>query len=384
MKKTLSPLANWFQGGGPHGITLGTDVVQALGFSSSEKGDREVRLIAGEESVGTGTINVVNSGRLSRVKRLFSSLKITSQEMHPLVVSAERDDEGPRLVFNRAPLPHAPDGSEQGVNQEQRAAAVWTVLADCAGKEAPITYGDLAEKVGFHHRTLRYPLGLIQDHCLSEKLPPLTSLVVRGGDSLPGSGFIAWDVDDLQAAQKRVFAFDWTGLPNPFGYASGGETAEGLAERLVGVPASAGEIYQLVKVRGKAQMIFREALLRAYDYACAFCGLTFKQALDAAHVVPWAECSGEDRMSVNNGILLCSNHYELFDSRMPGSGHEPRYWLQIGEDFKIQYADMDRKHGPYSSMDEAVSVKLHGKPMTLPKDKKLWPNPEKIRKRYQS
>ncbi len=267
------------------------------------------------------------------------------------------------------------DESNASVNQEQRAAAVWSTLVRCASKAETLTYKDLARKAGgFHHRVLRFPLGLIQDYCMNEKLPPLTSLVVHAGDARPGTGFVAWDADDLETGQRKAFAFDWSIIPNPFSYALDGETEEGLADQLVDNPTSAGEVYQLVKVRGKAQTIFRLALLRAYDWACSFCGLSFTEALDAAHIVPWAQCSCEDRMSVNNGILLCSNHHEMFDGP----------WLVLGEDFKIQYTDMAREHGPYSPMDEALSIKLHGKTMVLPKDKKLWPDPEKIRTRHRT
>lgn len=259
-----------------------------------------------------------------------------------------------------------------GVNHEQRAAAVWNVLVTCAGKSATVTYGDLAKQAGgFHHRVLRYPLGLIQDFCLSEKLPPLTSIVVHGGDALPGSGFIAWDVEDLRTGQAQVFRFDWASQPNPFAYAVGGETAADLAQRLIADPSSAENVYRLVKVRGKAQSIFREALLEVYDYACAFCDLSFPEALDAAHIVPWAKSSAAARMDPRNGILLCSNHHEMFDNG----------WIEITEGYHIVYTDMERVHAPYSAMDEAFSVKLHGNRLRLPSNRALWPDPAGIRER---
>lgn len=277
----------------------------------------------------------------------------------------------------RAGRPPADDGAsrsaDSSVNQEQRAAAVWAALAACAKMAQTITYKELGRASGgFHHRVLRFPLVLIQDYCITEKLAPLTSLVVRVGDARPGKGFTAWDADDLETAQQRVFAFDWDGLPNPFGYAVQGSTEEELADRLVEMPNSSAEVYQLVKVRGKAQAIFRQALLRAYDSSCAFCELSFTVALDAAHIVPWAACSADERMSVNNGILLCSNHHGLFDAD----------WLRVDEAYRIQYSGMARKHGSHSPMDEAVSANLHGRTMTLPKDKKLWPAPEHIRTRF--
>ncbi len=265
--------------------------------------------------------------------------------------------------------------SGDGVNHEQRAARIWPVLAEMARQGQTITYGQLAKAIGIHHRALGTPLWLIQDCCRDEKQLPLTILVVHQGDSKPGEGFIAWDVDDLEDGMKLVFDFDWSAIPNPFSYAEDGSTVEDLAARLVQKPELAEDIYQRVKVRGKAQEIFRAALLEAYDEQCAFCGLSFFKALDAAHILAWSKCKGDDRkhrMNPRNGILLCSNHHELFDA---GD-------ITVTEDFRIEYRDPDMKDGPYSDMDEVVTVKLHGQKMRLPEQKKLWPDPDFIRERY--
>jgi putative restriction endonuclease len=162
-------------------------------------------------------------------------------------------------------------------------------------------------------------------------------------------------------------------LPNPFAYASHGETAEHLAQRLVRDPASAGPVYQLVKMRGIAQRIFRDALFEAYGGACAFCGLTFVEALDAAHVYPWSVCSPSDRMNVRNGLLLCSNHHRMFDNK----------WILITDDYRIVYGDMNLTEGPYSRMDSIFGPDLHDTRIRLPARKELWPHPELIRKRYE-
>jgi putative restriction endonuclease len=257
-------------------------------------------------------------------------------------------------------------------NHEQRAARAWPILTAAAKDQKTISYGDLADAISIHPRPLRYVLGPIQDYCLTQKLPPLTSLVIHAtGDGLPGLGFIAWDISSLADGQKQVFNFDWASVPNPFAYALQGETQEKLAERLVVTPTATTDVYQLVKVRGIAQMIFRQALLKAYGGACAFCGLSFTQALDAAHIHRWSDCAPSDRVNVRNGLLLCSNHHELFDAHL----------LQITEDFKIAYADPAKDDGPYSEMDEHFSVKLHGKEIRLPKPE-LRPDVALIRKRY--
>lgn len=258
-----------------------------------------------------------------------------------------------------------------GVNHEQRAAKAWDVLTERAAMGKTISYKELGAKVGVHFRVLKWPLGLIQDYCL-DRYPPLTSLVVHArGDQLPGDGFIAWDVENLADGQRKVYEFEWSAIANPFGYASDGESEESLARKLVADPASSGPIYQLIKVRGPAQKIFRLALMEAYNEVCAFCDFSFREALDAAHILPWSICSPAERMDVRNGILLCANHHRMFDSG----------WIAITEDYHIEYADIELAEGPYSAADKAVGPELHGARMRVPARKALLPNPALIRRR---
>lgn len=60
---------------------------------------------------------------------------------------------------------------------------------------------------------------------------------------------------------------------------------------------------------------FREAVLSAYESACAVCGWRLKVrgeavAVDAAHVRP---LSADGRDAPDNGLALCSLHHRLFD-----------------------------------------------------------------------
>ena len=119
--------------------------------------------------------------------------------------------------------------------QYQRAANAWPLLTETAASQSKITYADLAQHLGIHPRPIRYVLGVIQDYCLGEKLPPLTILVVnRRG--VPSEGFIAWDVDDLAEGYRLVYGYPWHELPNPFGFAESGTTLEQLAQRLLSKP----------------------------------------------------------------------------------------------------------------------------------------------------
>jgi hypothetical protein len=92
------------------------------------------------------------------------------------------------------------------VNQVERASRAWPILTDRAKKRSTITYGELGQALGVHHRAVRYILGVIQDYCLEEKLPPLTILIVNASGK-PGSGFIAFDLDKFQGRAGKGLRF---------------------------------------------------------------------------------------------------------------------------------------------------------------------------------
>lgn len=243
------------------------------------------------------------------------------------------------------------------VNQVERAFRAWPVLVDRASKKTTITYGELAKKLGIHHRAVRYVLGVIQQYCLDEHLPPLTILIVNQLEGVPGEGFIAWDADDLETGLVKVYGWNWKAMENPFDYASDGSSQDDLVDRLVKHPQEASEIFARVKVRGTAQVIFRKALLRVYEGSCAFCGLTFEDALEASHIVSWAKASAQQRLDPTNGILLCSIHHKLFDAGL----------ITLTKSGKIEYYDPSGKDGTYSVADKEMTMKLHGKPAFSPK-----------------
>lgn len=61
--------------------------------------------------------------------------------------------------------------------------------------------------------------------------------------------------------------------------------------------------------------MFRDKVLRAYEYRCAICGLDIRLdnitlGLDAAHI-KWHQAGGPDREE--NGLALCVLHHRLFD-----------------------------------------------------------------------
>lgn len=261
------------------------------------------------------------------------------------------------------------------MNQYEMAYRVWPCLCKIAEKKKTVTYGDLGAAIGIHHRPIRKALGCIQDFCLEQRLPPLTILVVSKQSRQPSGGFIAWDVDHLEAGYDLVYDYNWKSLDNPFQFASDGSDLAEIVKKLLNKPDESGEQFAKIKVRGVAQRIFRQALLQAYDYRCAISGISFIECLDAAHIVPWAESSADMRMHVQNGILMSSVHHRLFDLG----------YLTIDEKYRIVWEDVSmEKYRPYSQFDKALTVGLHGKKISLPALEKHWPSIDWIRTRNAS
>ncbi|MBE5103311.1 HNH endonuclease [Priestia aryabhattai] len=62
------------------------------------------------------------------------------------------------------------------------------------------------------------------------------------------------------------------------------------------------------------QSAFKKALL-TIEKKCRLCGVKDERFLVASHIKPWSESNNQERLDVNNGLLLCPNHDALFDKR---------------------------------------------------------------------
>jgi putative restriction endonuclease len=265
-------------------------------------------------------------------------------------------------------------GSDQmKINQEERAARAWPVLIKHAIQGTTLTYGELGELLGIHHRACRYVLLEIQAYCLENEFPPLTMVVVNSSTRTPGQGCVVNDPRLIAQQKSEVQVFPWTAQENPFGYAAMGFTGEQLANELLQGPSSAGEIYAMVKVRGKIQRLFRTALLKAYGYQCAITDTTFTPVLEACHILPWSQSTEVERLDVRNGILMNCNHHRLFD----------RGLITFGLDLKLIYFDMEQEDGPYTESDHYLSTRLHGSSINLPSPLHLAPGSEYLKRSHQ-
>lgn len=95
-------------------------------------------------------------------------------------------------------------------------------LVQCAQRRETITYGELARRVDWHHRPLRYSLGYVRDTiCRPRNLPLINSIVVTQSGT-PGESFLPEGTDHLsgveywteaQRLQEEVFDYPhWDAL----------------------------------------------------------------------------------------------------------------------------------------------------------------------------
>ncbi|MBQ2901305.1 MAG: HNH endonuclease [Agathobacter sp.] len=59
---------------------------------------------------------------------------------------------------------------------------------------------------------------------------------------------------------------------------------------------------------------YRKQLLDKYDNKCIITGISQNKLLIASHIKPWAICNNDERIDVENGLILCANMDRLFDS----------------------------------------------------------------------
>ena len=98
-------------------------------------------------------------------------------------------------------------------NRESRAVQIWQILVSKATNRQTMTYGMLAEILGFRGAgTIGQFLDPVMIYCRQNGLPPLTVVVVNQDSGLPGAGLPG---TDLHVDRERTFNYDWFGLVPP-------------------------------------------------------------------------------------------------------------------------------------------------------------------------
>lgn len=85
-------------------------------------------------------------------------------------------------------------------------------------------------------------------------------------------------------------------------------------QQVENLPITQTEKERFIKAR-IGQGKFKKLLIKR-ECKCALCGVTDPRILIASHIKPWSTSTNEERLDVNNGLLLCPNHDALFDKQL--------------------------------------------------------------------
>ena len=65
------------------------------------------------------------------------------------------------------------------------------------------------------------------------------------------------------------------------------------------------------------QEYHRQQMIKRWEGKCPVTGCSILTILKSSHIVPWSESNNDERLDVNNGILLSPNVDALFDRHLP-------------------------------------------------------------------
>lgn len=116
---------------------------------------------------------------------------------------------------------------------------------------------------------------------------------------------------------------------------------------------------------------FQRELPRLYDYTCCISGLRFEaptaQLVDACHIIPWSETRDD---SASNGIVLEPTLHRAFDRGLIGI--DANYQVHLSPLLKIEFQNVER------------ILQFEGQLISLPRDSRFKPSPEKLASTFQS
>ena len=75
------------------------------------------------------------------------------------------------------------------------------------------------------------------------------------------------------------------------------------------------------------QGAYRKRIIHRWEYKCAVTNFNKLDILIASHIVPWAQSNDNERLDVNNGILLSPTYDALFDKHLITFDHKGKIIL---------------------------------------------------------
>ncbi len=166
--------------------------------------------------------------------------------------------------------------------------------------------------------------------------------------------FPVYVVDDDPVARQFVIALD--------------ESLRLLKDPLH--PSEAERRYaETVTKRRLHQPLFRGRVIQAYRTQCAVCHLRIGQLLEAAHITPDADETGQP--VVSNGLCLCNIHHVAYDRNLLGI--RPDTVVEINYDILQEVDGPMLRHGIQA---------MHNRQLVVPPRRADRPDPDRLSIRY--
>jgi putative restriction endonuclease len=118
------------------------------------------------------------------------------------------------------------------------------------------------------------------------------------------------------------------------------------------------------------QAHFRRQTLAAYKERCCICELRERPLLDAAHIV--ADRLPDGMPTVRNGLAMCPTHHRAYDRNI----------VLVTERYHVEVRKDRLDHAP-DQATRRMLLDYHGRPIRLPRDESLRPDPAFLRRKIE-
>lgn len=213
-------------------------------------------------------------------------------------------------------------------------------------------------------------------------------LLFRAADNLAKQKLISRPTETVQLTERREWMLTEEGYDQALDIANIPISDKGrlsiksfevekLAKQLIkkNKPHNYSPIEQKVrkpmtKTSSLRKRSFRQAIIEAYDFKCAVCGLkicspkTYQWEVEAAHIVPHSYNGKDD---VWNGVSLCRLHHWAFDVG----------WYSIDQEWQVvvsRYLDALPNDMGRAWNFRLMEGLLNSTKVQLPKEEGLWPD----------
>lgn len=100
------------------------------------------------------------------------------------------------------------------------------------------------------------------------------------------------------------------------------------------------DVFYRIRVRiGQAK--WRKHLMENYNFKCALCDISESSLLIASHIKSWADSNRQEKVSNENGIILCALHDRMFDKGLISLSDD--YTVLYSKKINFEYQGLSRK-----------------------------------------